>query len=243
MDVPITVKIRIFEEEERTFKMVERLREAGAALITIHGRTRKQKGDKICPPNWDIIKRICEAHPGYPIICNGGIRTFSDVERCLRETGCAAVMSAEGILENPAVFCPKMIDIDQVTLEYLEICRKYDTPSKFIKGHLFKLLHPALRVHTDQRDKLGRGRNIEDFEEICKEIGRRRKDAPLESKFGWYVRHEEKKGEGSPEKKEDENGSDGELKKRGSPSEEVQKKDEEEEDGKKKVKMVHSIDK
>ena len=40
-----------------------------------------------------------------PVIANGGISCADDVSACFEATGAAAVMSSEGILENPALFC------------------------------------------------------------------------------------------------------------------------------------------
>ena len=43
LKVPVTVKIRVFDDEARTLDYVRRLRDAGAYLIGVHGRTRDQK--------------------------------------------------------------------------------------------------------------------------------------------------------------------------------------------------------
>lgn len=39
-----------------------------------------------------------------PVVANGGIETGADAERLLAETGADAVMSSEGLLENPGLF-------------------------------------------------------------------------------------------------------------------------------------------
>lgn len=69
--------------------------------------------------NWDMIKKIKETL-SIPVFANGGIFTFKDVERCLKETGCDGVMSSEALLENPALFGEEIRDMDELALEYIE---------------------------------------------------------------------------------------------------------------------------
>ena len=115
-----------------------------------------------------------------PVVANGNILFYGDVERCLATTGADAVMSAEGNLYNPALFQPAPSTSEHVAstssasqyltghhprnthlaLEYLAIVKSQKTltsPSA-VKGHLFKLLRPALSKYTDIRERLGRVR-------------------------------------------------------------------------------------
>lgn len=39
--VPVTVKIRILDTEEDTINLVKRIQEAGAYILTVHGRTKE----------------------------------------------------------------------------------------------------------------------------------------------------------------------------------------------------------
>jgi tRNA-dihydrouridine synthase 1 len=109
--------------------------------------------------DWDKIRAVKEA-VSIPVFANGNILYHSDVQRCLDATGADGVMSAEGNLYNPAIFStraahPRHADL---ALEYLDIVQSLKTPTSFgaIKAHLFKLYRPALDVHKDLRDKLGK---------------------------------------------------------------------------------------
>ncbi len=108
LSIPVTAKTRIYHDVDRTLRLCETLVNAGAYALTIHGRTRDEKGQFICKPDWDMLKLIkshfLSKNIPIPIIANGGIENMDDVLRCLEYTGCDAVMTSEGILENPALF-------------------------------------------------------------------------------------------------------------------------------------------
>ncbi len=124
LNIPVTCKTRIYHDFDRTIRLCETLYNAGAYALTIHGRTREEKGQFICKPDWDTLKRIKDHFRQkdipIPIIANGGIETMDDVMRCLEYTGCDAVMTSEGILENPALFSRNMttdgISVNQIYL-------------------------------------------------------------------------------------------------------------------------------
>jgi len=85
--------------------------QSGAKAICIHGRTRGSTKNRRCGPAdllaiGAIARTIHEEFNGsIPVISNGNITTPNDVTAALREASpCVGVMSAEGILANPAVF-------------------------------------------------------------------------------------------------------------------------------------------
>lgn len=66
--------------------------------------------------------------------------------------------------------------------QYLEIVKSLKTPTapSAIKGHLFKLMRPALSIEKDLRDRLGMARGksaglIEEYEGIVEEMDKRMK--------------------------------------------------------------------
>ena len=103
--IRVTCKTRIYKDLARSLKLCETLVNAGASLLTIHGRTRESKGEFTGAADWDTIRRIKEHFKGtVPIFANGGISSLEDVHKCIEYTGCDGVMSSEAILENPALF-------------------------------------------------------------------------------------------------------------------------------------------
>jgi tRNA-dihydrouridine synthase 1 len=110
--IPICVKIRLLDTVAETTELVQQLHEAGASWIAIHARyratwDRKGPGARDGPALLDQIATIRQQLPHVKLIANGNIVSFSDCEKNLRLTNADGVMSAEGILDNPALFLPR----------------------------------------------------------------------------------------------------------------------------------------
>uniref|UniRef100_A0A0G4HY55 tRNA-dihydrouridine(16/17) synthase [NAD(P)(+)] n=1 Tax=Chromera velia CCMP2878 TaxID=1169474 RepID=A0A0G4HY55_9ALVE len=197
--VPVTCKIRKVtspNELQDTMNLVNRLIASGCAALTVHGRTKEQKGQNVGQVDWDTIK-IIKQRVGIPVIANGGIETYEDALKCLEYTGCDAVMSSEAVLENPALFSGKKYRIDELMLEYLNLVEKYPAGNSAVKAHLFHSLHSGLMVHTDLREQLGKARSMPEFRAVAVEMKRRRDrpdDITQGKDLGWYRRYRERIG-------------------------------------------------
>lgn len=100
---PVTCKFRrgYHMDQETALDFAKRMEEAGADLVTVHGRFRDQFYSGAS--DWNIIRRIKEAL-SIPVIGNGDIFSGSDARRMLEETGVDGVMVARGALGNPWIF-------------------------------------------------------------------------------------------------------------------------------------------
>ena len=101
--VPVTVKIRAGWDENsiNAVEMAQRAENAGAAAITIHGRTRKQL---YAPPvDRNIIAEVKKA-VSIPVIGNGDIVDGLSAASMLEDTNCDLIMVGRGALGCPWVF-------------------------------------------------------------------------------------------------------------------------------------------
>lgn len=101
--VPVTVKMRSGWDDNaiNAVELAKRCEQAGAAAITVHGRTKVQM---YAPPvNMDIIRQVKNA-VSVPVIGNGDITDGKSAAKMLEETGCDMVMVGRGALGRPWVF-------------------------------------------------------------------------------------------------------------------------------------------
>lgn len=105
LPVPVTAKIRILETKEATLAYARNVLDAGASILTVHGRRREQKGHLTGVADWDYIRFLRENLPAETVLfANGNVLQHGDLQRCLDATGADGVMSAEGNLSDPALF-------------------------------------------------------------------------------------------------------------------------------------------
>lgn len=102
-DIPVTVKIRKGWDDDsvNAVEVAKICESAGAAAITVHGRTRQQYYKP--PVDYDIIRAVRES-VSVPVIANGDIDSAEKAKEVMDITGCDLVMIGRATLGNPWIF-------------------------------------------------------------------------------------------------------------------------------------------
>lgn len=103
VQTPVTVKMRLGWSRDtlNAVELAQAAEEAGAAAITVHGRTREDfytgKAD------WKEIQKVVDAVK-IPVIGNGDVTDGKSAKDLMEETGCAAVAIGRAAWGNPWIF-------------------------------------------------------------------------------------------------------------------------------------------
>lgn len=140
----ITAKIRLGYDKATHLEIAKEIEDAGASLITVHGRTAKQKYSG--KANWNAIREVHETLK-IPVIGNGDIKNEEQIDEYLN-SHCSGLMIGREAIGNPLLFeifqyyykNGKKLQIDdfkqkqkQLFLEYLEIIKNYEFHNKPLK--------------------------------------------------------------------------------------------------------------
>ena len=103
IDKPVTVKIRkgFDDEHVNAVELAHVAEESGAAVITVHGRTREQYYSGSA--DWDIIAAVKDA-VNIPVIGNGDVTDGESAAELIRKTGCDGVAIGRATRGNPFIF-------------------------------------------------------------------------------------------------------------------------------------------
>ena len=181
VDIPVTVKMRTGWDEDSIVapELAKRCENAGASLITMHGRTRKQ----MYAPGVDY-KTIAEVvrAVNIPVVANGDVRDGESANYMYSVTGCDFVSVGRAEQGNPFVFeeinafmdkreyiPPTLEERFRVMLEQIELMKRYKEPRVAI---LESRKHTAwymqgLKGAATFRRMCGEVNSLEDIYRIC----------------------------------------------------------------------------
>lgn len=100
---PVTAKFRkgYREGDDSAVEFACMMEDAGAAAVTVHGRTAAQFYSGAA--DWDVVARVKRA-VAIPVIGNGDVRCGADAVALVEHTGCDAVMIGRAAQGDPWLF-------------------------------------------------------------------------------------------------------------------------------------------
>lgn len=149
VQLPLWVKMRVFDDVEKTVELARRFEAAGVSLIAVHGRTRQQIGPNRGDADESKIAAVARA-VSIPVIANGNVLSRADALRIGRETGAVAVMCGWPLLHiSPFLFCetPPTKLRSEMVLRYIETAQNHPDNVKMLRKHVFEFLQPLLIAH------------------------------------------------------------------------------------------------
>ncbi len=189
--VPVTVKMRIGWDENsvNAVELAKRCEAAGAAAVTVHGRTKVQM---YAPSvNLDVIKAVKEAVK-IPVIGNGDVADGKSAAKMLEYTGCDMVMVGRGALGRPWVFSqinaylnheviipdPPVIQRMTVMLKHIEKICEYKGEYVGIREARKHAAWYTKGIHgaADYRARIGLINSIEELRDIALQLVDENKD-------------------------------------------------------------------
>jgi tRNA-dihydrouridine synthase len=195
-----------FDIPQASLNLYTKLVDAGVHLLTIHGRTRHEKGMDLVHADWKTIgKAVALLGDRIPIFANGGIESYDDVEDCLRLTNADGIMSSESLLEFPPLFYKipqvptRTIGRLQLTQEYLTLARQYPphhggqgSGLKCMRTHVHRFLHADLQDDIQTRQVLIFVETMEELQNAVDKLEQQHEEQGHEVQqeyLSWYLRH------------------------------------------------------
>ncbi len=172
----VTVKCRTGIQKDNMFaaEFARMCEDAGADMITIHGRSRSMMYDGEC-----CYEEIAQAKAAVsiPVIANGGIFSMADAEIMMERTGADGVMIARYGLENPFIFSqltrqPVKKSALQIMLEQMELA-SFCYDETFTMAYIRKLASYGMKKRKGTKkykQQLYQCGNLRELEELIRLI-------------------------------------------------------------------------
>eukprot|EP00835_Amoeboradix_gromovi_P001818 NODE_91_length_21779_cov_0.171356.p8 type:complete len:329 gc:universal NODE_91_length_21779_cov_0.171356:10267-11253(+) len=97
----VTCKIRVFDDLDKTLKLVQRINATGISALAVHARTRSCSRDD--NPKWEYFEPIKKILGDTPLIANGNVFSGNDIMK-LKRLGCDSFMVARGAMRDMSMF-------------------------------------------------------------------------------------------------------------------------------------------
>jgi len=136
----VSAKIRLLKDIRQTIALCQTLEKAGVSFLTVHARTPIMRNEPIDLDNLKVLRN----HVQLPLVANGDVKSLENAESLFKESRCEGVMSAKGILTNPALFSGYPVTPLVCVQDWLDITSTISTEFQCFHHHLVFMLERIL---------------------------------------------------------------------------------------------------
>ncbi|KAI9304132.1 hypothetical protein BJ944DRAFT_203224 [Cunninghamella echinulata] len=186
LDLPVTCKIRLLEDEDKTVELAKMIESTGVKALTVHCRTRDQRSST--PARWDELKAVIKAVKSIPVVVNGDVYCWDDIEKAKKATGASSVMIARGAQYNPSAFRKEgLLPYEEVAKEYLKKCIDFDNLFANTKYVILTLNNDPAHKKSELYQKIQRSKTylamsqLFGLESYCQQVIEKREKAQKEN--------------------------------------------------------------
>jgi tRNA-dihydrouridine synthase 4 len=151
--VCLETKIRIHPNLDDTVAFVKKVEASGVDFITVHGRTKNTRSS--IPVDLDAIKLVKQT-VSVPVVANGDCFSLEQAYKIAEYTGVDGVMSARGILANPALFAGYSNTPWKAIELFWDYATTYGLPYRITQHHLAQMLDGVIhRKFVKELNEIG----------------------------------------------------------------------------------------
>lgn len=173
---PVTVKFRIgfYDDQIVAVDFAKMCEDAGAAAITVHGRTTKQGySGKV---DYDVIRQVKEA-VSIPVFANGDCKSKEDYDKILEITKADGVMIGRAAVGCPEIFAeivsgnkPQVDKFEQIKWHYETMLKFY--PERYVVLYMRSHLAGYLKGEYKNTKALVEMLKLDKYADILAHLGK-----------------------------------------------------------------------
>lgn len=161
LDIPVTCKIRLLKNPDNTVELARRIEKTGVSALAVHGR-RVVDRPRV-PAKWNEIADVVAAL-SIPVIANGDVFCYEDLEPIKIATGASSIMVARGALWNASIFSAKdKLPWEAVKREYVRKSILWDNDVKSTKHTLKEIIMHHSCLELPEGKSVNKSANLEDL--------------------------------------------------------------------------------